>query len=130
MKLDCIDTLSLLLVLEGRKKKESELWPYIATFPSHHHFLLMNWPARYDPFLMQHVQEIKYRQINILHLRYERIEQIYNQYHLTTAITMPELRRAISIVRTRSVGWPKPKQVRDYRKHNSTYYLKENVSKA
>ena len=117
VKLDCIDTLALFLILESRKEQDSEFWPYIATFPSHHHYLLMNWPARYDPFLMQHVQELKNRQINILRLRYDRIEQIYNQNHLTTAITMAELRKALSIVRTRSVGWPKPKQVPDYTAH-------------
>ena len=36
--------------------------------------MLMNWPARYDPFLMQHVKDAKYHELKVLKLRFDRID--------------------------------------------------------
>jgi hypothetical protein len=67
-KLECQDTLILFLIIEARKKKKSEFWPYIKTFPTSFETLLINFPAKYDQFLLDHVVELKYRTREIFKL--------------------------------------------------------------
>ena len=70
--------------------------------------MLVNWPPRYDPFLLQHVREMKDREKHIFNIRYDKINELYNKQHLTTGVTQEELRQAYSIIRSRSFDWEVP----------------------
>ena len=100
----------------GRKKEDSELWPYISALPKLYKMVLINWPDKYDHFLMKSVLDTKERLQDRFKQRYDRIDKSYNTQHRMTWVREEELKHAYLTIKSRAIKWPVPtdKRVSDH----------------
>ena len=108
-KLDCTDTLTLLLATEFKKGADSLIRPLLNNFPTSHETLLQNWPTIYDSFLMDHVLEIKQKMQTDFDETFRKIDTNYNGKR-ATGLTKSEIAHANALVKTRAIDWRLPSQ--------------------
>jgi len=113
-KLDCTDTLALLIATEMRKKENSPIWPYIHTLPSTYDTPLEFWPAKFDKFLTGHVLEAKQTSVSDFEIRYERIQETFNKKNPRNVITADEFHYAYAAVYTRYFNFPTPEEAPEW----------------